>query len=187
MPSRREDFLLEMYRARWDDIARAEDSMWKFIAFYSAILASSTIAFEKGLIIRSGAITLLLLFGFLAILVALNRNLWFVRNLGLVSNLEKEFLNIADYGVLIPHYFKEKERFHNWEIYWLQIAVYFIVNLIILILYIRIPSEPIFWKYIVCAIFIFCTLFSIYYWCKQKRIYNIFIEDAKGRKNILEK
>jgi hypothetical protein len=125
--NKRESFLMRMYGEYWDNITRAEDSAWKIFASYTTLFAGLSLAYA--IISDLGFLLLLLIFSFVAITMALRANLWFVRNLGLISNIEQEFLEKKDYGTIVPCWFLKKIGFINDEIWWIHIIAYLTVAL----------------------------------------------------------
>ncbi|MEM2112069.1 MAG: hypothetical protein QXX08_09380, partial [Candidatus Bathyarchaeia archaeon] len=119
--------LLRMYSEYWDNVTRAEDNAWKIFASYTALFAGLSLALP--VIGNLGFLALLLIFSFVAIAIALRANLWFVRNLGLISNIEQEFLEKEDYGTIVPCWFRKKTGFLNNEIWWIHIITYITVAL----------------------------------------------------------
>lgn len=119
-----------MYRAFWENISRASDSAWKMLAAYAALFAGLSFVYtEFGATLFLG---ILIPFSFAAAAIALNANLWFVRNLALVSNLEREFLYDDDFGMLLPLEWKKPPpmKFFNDEVWWLHILVYLVICLV---------------------------------------------------------
>lgn len=120
----RKEFMLHMYSAFWDCVSRAEDSAWKMIAAYVALFAG--MYFLHGIIGPGGVASIFIIFSFVAIVLSLRGNAWFLRNMGLISNLEKEFLDREDYEILVPRFFANPQsRFLNWEIWMVQAVSYF--------------------------------------------------------------
>jgi hypothetical protein len=117
------EFKLKMYSAFWDCVSRAEDSAWKMVAAYVALFVG--LHFFYDVIGPAGVATIFIVFSYTAIALALRANSWFVRNMGLISNLEKEFLNKEDYERLIPGFFADKLSFLNLEICFIQVVSYF--------------------------------------------------------------
>jgi hypothetical protein len=77
-----------------------------------------------------GFVVLVVLFGLFGMTLSLNANLWFVRNIGVISNLEKEFLDVDDYGKIVPSGWKgPKVSFLNDEMWTIMTAFFFIVSL----------------------------------------------------------
>lgn len=121
----RKEFKLKMYSAFWDCVSRAEDSAWKMVAAYVALFVGLHFFYE--VIGPAGVAIIFIVFSYTAIVFALRANTWYLRNMGLISNLEREFLKKEDYGTLIPHFFADKLRFLNWEIWIIQAVSYFLV------------------------------------------------------------
>jgi len=121
----RKEFMLKMYSAFWDCVSRAEDSAWKIVAAYVALFAG--LYFFYQVIGPGGVATIFIIFSYTAIAFALRANAWFVRNMALISNLEREFLNKEDYEILIPRFFADKLRFLNCEVWIIQAVSYFSV------------------------------------------------------------
>ena len=120
----RKQFMLQMYSAFWDCVSRAEDSAWKMIAAYVALFAGMYFLYQ--IVAPGGVATIFIIFSFVAIILSLRANTWFLRNLGLISNLEKEFLDKEDYEILIPRFFADPQtQFFNWEIWMVQAVSYF--------------------------------------------------------------
>lgn len=179
--SNREQFLLQMYSAFWDCISRAEDSAWKVIAAYIALFVGLHFLYQ--IIGPAGVATIFIIFSFTAVVFALRANLWFIRNMGLISNLEKEFLRKEDYEVLIPKSFAEnvKMPFLNWEIWIIQAISYFGICIAFL-LYIFPKIEICEHKIIVSSVFAASLLFTIFCgWHYQKELRD-FSKHAPGRK-----
>jgi len=128
---RRDKFLLQMYNVFWSNISRAEEAAWKMLAVYAALFAGLSFALSTiGLVLF---LVLIILFSFCGAALSLNANLWFVRNINLISNLEKEFLYASDYDVLIPIRYQKQYPFlsqRTFEVWWVLAALYFAVGTI---------------------------------------------------------
>jgi hypothetical protein len=175
--SRRDNFLLRMYGEYWDNISRAEDNAWKIFASYTALFAG--LALIHPIIGDFGFLLLILIFSSVAIAIALRANLWYVRNLGLISNLEQEFLEERDYGIIVPHPFLKKPRFINDEIWWIHIITYLLITFsLILLIYQRLEESTLCTlKY---SVFI-CLVVCFFYGCKLYLEYRDFITQAPGK------
>lgn len=134
--SRRDHFVLEMYKIFWQNVARTRVSLWAFIPSFAGaiwILFQNQELFE-GFPISS---SILVIIGINSISIffssiAFNLNLWFIRNMELISRLEYEMLDENDIDRLIPKSWVEKERsFFNWEFYCV-FAYFFIIAGIVL-------------------------------------------------------
>ncbi len=112
---KRDEFLLHMYDAFWNNITRAENNAWTMIAVYGALIAGVGLA--QTLLTPVGASFVLIVFGYLASSFSASANLWFRRNLTMIGRLESQFLNPSDYGFLLPSRYKDPRRFwtiENW-------------------------------------------------------------------------
>ncbi|MEM1990903.1 MAG: hypothetical protein QXO15_07125 [Nitrososphaerota archaeon] len=181
MPSSKErvEFLLQMHKVYWDNISRSEDACWKMTATYSALIAGLSLSIET--IGYIGFLGVLIPFSFMSIAISLNANLWFVRNIGLISNLEKEFLTNKDYNYLIPRKWgEERVSFVNSEPWWIFIIVYFAVCLIITAFIFQklCPMEQIF----IVSLFTTCLFLTIIYGKIMRSKYEEFKKDAPGRR-----
>jgi len=133
----REQFLIEYYRKCWDNVSRAEDAAWKMMAGYATLLAGLSFVYED--IGSTGFLLIIIIFSFFSASLSMNANLWFVRNLSLISNFEKEFLRNEDYGYLIPKIWREKLPFFNrkpeyWEAWWVHTFTYLIICITMIVL-----------------------------------------------------
>jgi len=182
---RRERFLLEFYKACWNNVTRAEDVAWKMFAAYTAVFAGLSLSF--GIIGITGFLSVFTIFSFLAISLSLNANLWFVRNIGLISNLEKEFLDTSDYGVLIPKSYKEKIPFFSirvFEAWWVLVAAYFGISLtLLIILFPQIPNCN--QKLMVLAIYLASLFSTLLYGIFLDSRHKKFKEGAPGKHLII--
>ncbi len=126
----RNDFVIKMYETFWNNISRAEDTAWKMMASYTALFAGVSLAVPYITIV--GFVSIVAIFSFLAAAISLNANLWFVRNISMISSIEKELLLDTDYGKILPKSFQNKLPFFSWaeiEVWWLLIPVFIAVPL----------------------------------------------------------
>jgi len=171
-------FLLEMHRSYWNNISRAEDASWKMIAAYTALIAG--LALSAPVISYAGFLGVFIPFSFMSIAISLNANLWFLRNIGLISNLEKEFLANGDYNYLIPKRWGEsKYSFLNTEPWWVFTFVYFSVCCIVTI--IMFPKINCAEQVFIAFLFLGCLGGTIWYGNKMRDRYEEFKADAPGR------
>ena len=175
----RNELMLKMYSSFWDNVARAEDSAWKMFAAYIGVFAA--LHFFSSLIGVIGVLVVFILFSSMAVSLMIRANLWYARNLGLISNLEKEFLNKEDYGRLIPRYFGKKPRFLNKEIYNIQGLTYYFINIgVILLLWSKLDPSG---QQVVLSLLGICTALILFYgvilcWYRD---YRKFVVAAKGK------
>lgn len=105
--SRRDEFLLVMYGKLWDNIDRHLTVVWES----AAVLGGATAVFaltEKGLLSVDLASTLLVLVSGWMVLHAYDANSWYNRNLAIIANIERLFLDAQDAKDV--HYFFLKHR-----------------------------------------------------------------------------
>ncbi|MCE7976605.1 MAG: hypothetical protein DYH03_05485 [Nitrospira sp. NTP1] len=98
----RHDFLLKLYETAWKNIIRTDELLWKVFLTYASVVLSTLFLSDKVFNNLFYGIAIALAITAIATCHAFNVNLWFMRNLVLISNVEIEFLNANDYGVLIP-------------------------------------------------------------------------------------
>ena len=171
---------MRMYEVYWSNITRAEEAAWKILATYSALFAALTLAFT--VVKPVGFAVLVILFSFLAIAISLNANLWFVRNIGLIANLEKEFLDKADYGVLIPvRWGKDKVPFFSWKVFeawWVLITAYLAVAVAtVAVLSSQFSCDD---ALIILLVFAVCMLLTLVYGMSLKSRHDALLREAPG-------
>ena len=171
---------MEFYKICWSNITRAEESAWKMFAAYTAVFAG--LSFTYDIIGATGFLVVIVIFTFLAIALSLNANLWFVRNIGIISNLEKEFLYEEDYDVIIPSKYKKKIPFFSlgvFEAWWVLIAAYF--GICVTILWLLFPKIPnCIQKINVIVFFLICFFITTFYGVSLRRRFQRFKEKARG-------
>lgn len=114
-----------MYESSWNNVSRAEDSLWKIFAAYTALFAGLGIAIDT--IGVFGFLFIMTIFSFAGVISSLITNSWFVRNMGIISNIEKEFLEFTDTEVIPKIWMSGKVSFLNRENWWITIALFFAV------------------------------------------------------------
>lgn len=176
---KKKDFLLRVYDSYWKNINRAEESAWKIFAGYTALFAGLSLAHP--VIGNIGFLFLFLVFSYVSIWLALRSNLWYVRNLGLTSNMEQEFLRKEeDYGKIVPCHFLRKPSFFNKELWWIHIITYVAICATISFL-INPQIQPIIHQMIViftlCSGMILSFIFGVIWY----REYETFLAQAKGK------
>ncbi len=174
----REDFLGKMYESSWDNVSRASDSVWKIFAAYTAIIAGLGVAYDT--IGDFGFLFILTIFSYTGIAVALNANSWFARNMGILSNIEKEFLDKKDFDHIIPkRWVQGKVQFFNREVWWILILLFsFVILGANLIFFPKLSDD---YKNLQISLIIGGFLASIIYGaflaCKHRN----FVNSAKGK------
>lgn len=83
-------FKMQMYNQFWNNIRSAEESSWKIFLSYSLFIGVLSLLFEFGAP-NYIIIVLITIFSTLAITMTLSANLWFVRNMYLISRVDLQF------------------------------------------------------------------------------------------------
>lgn len=104
----RNEFLINMYNQMWNNINRHINVVWQPIALLVASLGLLSFA-EKEFINLDLAITLIVLFNGWFIAHVYDSSTWYNRNLVILTNIEKQFLNDQDEKE-IHYYFKRPHR-----------------------------------------------------------------------------
>jgi len=188
MSSDRDKFLVEYYKKCWDNISRAEEAAWKMMAGYATLLAGLSFVYND--IGSTGFLLIIIIFSFFSASLSMNANLWFVRNIGLITNFEKEFLRNEDYGYLIPKSYRKKIPFFHinpeyWEAWWIHTFTYLIICIIFIILLrhkITIFEE----KLSIIGTFTGGLFWIIYYGYVLNKRHEKFRNDAPGKKELNE-
>jgi len=108
MGKERKDFLVEMYKTFWGNVNRSEGNMWRIVSFYIAIITGIFVVIKGQYLDMFLGAMIILVFSFSTIYIILTAQLWAARNMGLISNIEKEFLKKGDYGMIFPISFTRK-------------------------------------------------------------------------------
>lgn len=181
----RDQFILEFYKVSWNNINKHRESLWKVLAPYLGFYAIFSYGFDKIGILG----IILILFGLNTFIMAvsINFNLWFVRNMAIITNIETYFLKEGDYGKLIPEDYKEKLKFKRPREIW--IFVFYCILTVHVVAYIismkYFVLESIWREYciqsIVISISFFVSLFFIKWWLNyHERRYDDFVKNAVG-------
>ncbi len=184
--SKRDEFLLHMYDAFWDNITRAENTTWTIIVVYGALIAGVGLA--QTLLTPVGASFVLIVFGYLASCFSASSNLWFRRNLTMIGRLESQFLNRNDYGFLLPPGYKKPRKFWTLEYWTVLFFAYPFVSIVLSMILLfppiqtPVPVAPISYTGLVL---IFTTVaaglgFTAYFASVQRCNYARFLQDTNG-------
>ncbi len=103
----RKVFLIEMYKKMWDNITRHITVVWQSVAVLGGAIAALALV-EKGTLPFDYAATLLVLVGAWQAAHVIDANFWYNRNLLIITNIERQFLNVDDLRKV--HYYFEKHR-----------------------------------------------------------------------------
>jgi hypothetical protein len=178
---KRKDFLLQFYDASWDNVTRADDAAWKMFAAYAAVFAGLAVAFSAIGVV--GFLSIMTIFSFLAIALALNGNLWFVRNIGQISNIEAEFLLQTDYGVIVPKKYRHKVSFfslEHFEAWWVLIFGYFAINIALLAVLLPQIKDCVDIEYVL-SVYTLSLILTVIYGVLLDRRHKRFMKNAPGR------
>ncbi|SRR6266566_1367828 len=182
---KRDEFLLHMYDAFWNNITRAENTAWTIIAVYGALIAGVGLA--QTLLTPVGASFVLIIFGDLASCFSASANLWFRRNLTMIGRLESQFLNQNDYGFLLPSDYKNPRKFWTIENWTVLIIAYPLVSTILSLILLFPPVQILVAAPVSATglILIFGTIvgglvFTVYFASVQSCNYTRFLEKTDG-------
>jgi len=166
-----------MYESSWDNVNRAEDSLWKIFAAYTALFAGLGLAIDT--IGNFGFLFLITIFSFAGIFSSLTANSWFVRNMGIISNIEKEFLEFNGNEVIPKKWVARKVPFLKMENWWIIVALFFTIIIAIHVIMMDKISEEDMAKQILLDVLggIFVAMYGI----QLQRKHNNFVENAKGK------
>ena len=134
----RNQYLINYRNGLWTQIRSKEESVWRFISYYSAALL---LALNFGLgstdftntSARIKLITILIVFvlvSFWGLFITLDSNYWFQRNLIIIRNIERIILNKRDFGWIIPKSFAEHFQKYNYTTFTRIQNVFFSVLII---------------------------------------------------------
>jgi hypothetical protein len=101
-PQARQDFLLKMYETAWQNITRTDESLWKFFISFSTVIVATLFLSDKVMKDPFTGLIISLVLTAIATCYSSNVNLWFLRNLVIIGNLEATFLQNDDYDKIIP-------------------------------------------------------------------------------------
>ena len=169
---------MKMYESYWNNINRAEDSLWKIFAAYTALFAGLGLAID--FIGNFGFLFIMTIFSFAGMISALVSNSWFTRNMGLIANIEKELLAESDFDNIMPKVWTTgKVSFLNRENWWIIIALFGAVIIgIHVILLDTLPEEGFGIQIILDVIgFVFVGI----YWGYLSRAHKNFVDSAPGK------
>src|SRR6266498_2106916 len=132
----REEFLLKMYDQLMNDINRHLTVVWQPVAVvittFAVLAVSKEVSGDKGLISLDYTAALVVLICTWAVAHVIDASYWYNRNLVIVANIERQFLESSDVKAI--HYYFAAHRPKNKMISHLAIQVYlaFGVGLVVL-------------------------------------------------------
>ena len=170
------EFLMKMYEKCWENATNAEDALWKVFASYTAVFAG--LALAKDMIGFFGFVVLVTIFSLIGMFTAINANSWFTRNMGIISNLEKNFIPQYLNKIIPKSWTEHKLSFINPEIWWIMFFLFPIVIAgCFYVLYDKLSDNE--RQIILGVIGIGFVLVFIYFEIMRRR-YKKFTEEAKG-------
>lgn len=129
----RSEFIKEMYRIYWANMARSMDGVWKTLApitVAGTIIAAVDQQYLPMWIGTSFSMVIVLW----ALNVSIDMNAWHRRNLFLACKAEAEFLRTEDYGHLLPAAYKTPPT--KWITFYKVNAYVFVALLLLTMLYV---------------------------------------------------
>ena len=139
--AKRDEFLIAFYNNVWLNVRRAETSLWVLVPLYFTILTGFLIYRKEINIFITTFLILILSISFSCI--TFNLNLWFVRNMRLVSRAEREFLDPKkDYNRVIPEkWIIEHIKFFTTEPYCIFGFAYLLIGIASTVFFLIFASE----------------------------------------------
>jgi len=125
MSNQKKQFETQMYNQFWSNVRRAEVSSWQVFLSYSIFIGIITFLFENDMP-NWTLVILIIIFTALAITMSLSANLWFVRNMYLISRVEKQF---EPYNIIPKTWIPLNIKFFNKELYLIHTLFYFLIGL----------------------------------------------------------
>jgi hypothetical protein len=91
----RTQFLLEMYKQMWSNINRHIVVIWQSISVLLGAFAVFALVEKKVISLDVASVLMVLIAGWLVAHVV-DANYWYNRNLAIIANIERQFLNATD-------------------------------------------------------------------------------------------
>lgn len=173
----REEFLLNLYRIAWNNVNTHRDSLWKVLVPYLGFYVVLGDAYD--VLGKMGVLLILMGMNTFVIAISINFNLWFVRNLGIATNIETYFLENSDYGKLIPEKYKEKIPFMMLEIWMFVVYCVSFVHVFIFALSFFVIDDCLH-LVIISTAFLGSVFFILGWFFKHKRRFDGFKSEATG-------
>lgn len=123
----KKDFLLHLYDKLWENMDSKEGRLWNYLAIYGAAIAL-TFGAGKFTGMELHAVILVLVLTIWAVLIVLNANWWYYRNLLLVTRIEDQFPGAVT-GV-VPRQYRENPQFRFDKLYAGSILMLLLVALL---------------------------------------------------------
>jgi hypothetical protein len=105
--TKRETFLLQMYQQMWNNINRHILVAWQSLGILGGAFAVSAFV-ERHIISLNWAATILVMAAAWQCAHAIDAGNWYNRNLAIIANIEKQFLDPADEKLIHPFFAKAR-------------------------------------------------------------------------------
>jgi hypothetical protein len=99
----RMQFLLEMYRQMWGNVNRHIVVIWQSISVLLGTFAVFALV-EKRIVSLDFASSLMVLIAAWLLAHVVDANYWYNRNLAIIVNIERQFLNASDLRLIHPYF-----------------------------------------------------------------------------------
>lgn len=106
--NKRDTFLLQMYQQMWNNINRHILVAWQSVGILGGAFAVSALV-EKQVLSLNWAATILILAAAWQCAHSIDASNWYNRNLAIISNIEKQFLEAGDDVLIHPFFAKRRE------------------------------------------------------------------------------
>jgi len=106
---KRDEFLIKMYEQMFNDIDRHHKIVWQVIGVLVGSFAFIALA-EKGIVPIDIAVSIVVLLSFWVIAHVYDSNYWYNRNLVIISNIERQFLNVTDLKDIQYYFGKHRNK-----------------------------------------------------------------------------
>jgi hypothetical protein len=129
--SRRDDFLIAMYNQMHQGISRHTIGVWQSITTLLAAIGALSLA-EKHVLSADVAVAFVMLTLVWFLAQVMDASYWYNRNLAMISNIERQFLDDSDLKVI--HYYFGQHRKANVFLTNFRIHGLFALTLLVLVL-----------------------------------------------------
>ena len=184
----RTDFLLEMYKQLCAEIDRHIKATWQNLGVLLSTFAIFALI-EKKVISPNIAVSILIAVCAVTIAMIVEANFWYNRNLVIIANIERQFLEDNDAEEI--HYYFLQHRKDNAYLAMMKLQIIFvsIILAIVLIYHLAAVVAPTFsfknsfnlaqcLPYIVLSI---CTVWLLIFNGQRKKDYNTFRQNSPGK------
>jgi len=181
------DFLIHMYNQMFSDINRHIIVIWQSVGVLVGAFALLSLV-EKNIVPIDIGVSLIIIIAIWLIANIYDAAYWYNRNLCIIANIERHFLNRDDLKTV--HYYFGKHRPENKMITHLRIQLMLALGVWMLVLLYQfiekvMPAWPVLWNLSILQVLPYVTtvvgiVLWIYYWQYGKRRYNEFLRESPG-------